>query len=151
MSIRIILLLVSLLSFGASADCYDLAGRDYKIDPDLLRAVSFRESSWRDNALNYISPDSYATGRMQIHSQNFNHLSQFGITPELLKSDVCMNIYTGAYYLAIAFKRWGYSWRAVGAYNAGFKDDPKQEAKRLKYAEEVRQIYGGIKRNNASS
>lgn len=151
MTLMAILLLVLVLPFWAVADCYDLAGRDYKIEPDLLRAISFRESSWRDNALNYVSPDSYAIGRMQIHSQNFNHLSQFGITPEHLKNDVCMNIYTGAYYLAIAFKRWGYSWRAVGAYNAGFKDDPTQEAKRMKYAEEVRQIYDGIKRSNAPS
>lgn len=151
MNIKVIILLASVLPFQASADCYDLAGRDYKIEPDLLRAVSFRESSWRDNSLNYVSPDSYAIGRMQIHSQNFNHLSQFGITPEHLKSDVCMNIYTGAYYLAIAFKRWGYSWRAVGAYNAGFKDDPEQEAKRLKYSEEVKQIYERIKQNKKSS
>lgn len=145
MSLRTVLLLASLLPFVVIADCYDLAGRDYKIEPDLLRAVSFRESSWRDNALNYVSPDSYAIGRMQIHSQNFNHLSQFGITPEHLKNDVCMNIYTGAYYLAIAFKRWGYSWRAVGAYNAGFTNDPEQEKKRMKYAGEVREIYEGIK------
>lgn len=151
MTVKAILLLVLVLPFWAIADCYDLAGRDYKIESDLLRLISFRESSWRDNALNYVSPDSYAIGRMQIHSQNFNHLSQFGITPEHLKNDVCMNIYTGAYYLAIAFKRWGYSWRAVGAYNAGFKDDPTQEAKRMKYAEEVRRIYDGIKRSNAPS
>ena len=151
MNIRTIFPLASALPFSVSADCYDLAGRDYKIEPDLLRAVSFRESSWRDNALNYVSPDSYAIGRMQIHSQNFNHLSQFGITPEHLKNDVCMNIYTGAYYLAIAFKRWGYSWRAVGAYNAGFRDDPKQEAKRLKYAAEVREIYEGLKQRSALS
>ena len=96
MNIRVVLLLASMLPFCVSADCYDLAGRDYKIEPDLLRAVSFRESSWRDNALNYFSPDSYAIGRMQIHSQNFNHLSQFGITPDKLKKDICKNIYTGA-------------------------------------------------------
>ncbi len=148
MNIRPVLLLISVLPFGAMADCYDMAGRDYKIEPDLLRAVSFRESSWRDNALNYVSPDSYAIGRMQIHTQNFNHLLQFGITPEHLKNDVCMNIYTGAYYLALAFKRWGYSWRAVGAYNAGFKDDRRQELRRQKYAGEVRQIYERLKLNS---
>lgn len=150
MSIRAFLLLALLVPIPSFADCYDMAGRDYNIEPDLLRAVSFRESSWRDNALNYVSPDSYAIGRMQIHSQNFNHLSQFGISPEHLKRDVCLNIYTGAYYLAIAFKRWGYSWRAVGAYNAGFKDSPAQERKRKIYAGEVKMIYDGIKQNNAS-
>lgn len=27
-----------------AGDCFDLAGRDYKIDPDLLRAISWKES-----------------------------------------------------------------------------------------------------------
>lgn len=151
MNIRTCLLLALIVPFSSFSDCYDIAGRDYNIDPMLLRAVSFRESSWRDNALNYISPDSYAVGRMQIHSQNFNHLSQFGITPENLKRDACLNIYTGAYYLAIAFNRWGYSWRSVGAYNAGFKESPEQEKKRMKYASEVKSIYEKLKEKTPSS
>lgn len=52
-----------------------------------------------------------------------------------------MNIYTGAYYLAVAFQRWGYNWRAVGAYNAGFSDKTEQEKKRQKYAKEIKGIY----------
>jgi len=56
-----------------------------------------------------------------------------------------MNIYTGAYYLAIAFKRWGVGWESVGAYNAGFSQKPEQKAKRLKYGKEVHQIYINIK------
>lgn len=104
------------ITFSVNAqDCFEMAGRDYRIEPDLLRAISFRESSWRDNALNVVSHSEYAVGKMQIHSQNFSHLAQFGITPQQLYTDSCLNIYTGAYYLAIAFKRWGYSWRAVGA------------------------------------
>lgn len=104
------------ITFSVNAqDCFEMAGRDYRIEPDLLRAISFRESSWRDNTLNVVSQSEYAVGKMQIHSQNFSHLAQFGITPQQLYTDSCLNIYTGAYYLAIAFKRWGYSWRAVGA------------------------------------
>lgn len=83
---------------------------------------------------------------MQIHSQNFSHLAQFGITPHQLYTDSCLNIYTGAYYLAIAFKRWGYSWRAVGAYNAGFRETDAQEKKRQKYAQEIQAIYMDIKK-----
>lgn len=147
-------LLVGLLTLTSPAiaqDCFDLAGRDYHIDPNLIRAVSFRESSFRANALNVVSPQQYAVGTMQIHSQNFPHLAQFGITPGKLYNDPCMNIYTGAYYLAIAFKRWGYSWRAVGAYNAGFRDSEEQEAKRRKYAAEVQDIYTQIKAGKISS
>lgn len=142
------LLLATLLLISStsvfSQDCFDRAGRDYGINADLLRAISFRESSWRSDALNVVSPESYAVGTMQIHSQNFAHLSQFGITPEVLTSDVCMNIYTGAYYLATAFKRWGTTWRAVGAYNAGFRDNENQEMKRQRYAGEVKAIYEKI-------
>ncbi len=38
----IILSLIPLSSMAA--DCFDMAGRDYKIDPDLLRAISWQES-----------------------------------------------------------------------------------------------------------
>lgn len=34
-----------------AADCFDLAGRDYKIDPDLLRAISWKESRNRVNTV----------------------------------------------------------------------------------------------------
>jgi len=144
--IRIVAGFCFILTFTASAaDCFDAAGRDYHIDPDLLRAVAFRESSMNARAMNIVSQDKYAVGQMQIHSQNFPHLSQFGITPQKLYSDSCMNVYTGAYYLAIAFKRWGVSWESVGAYNAGFSKKPEQKAKRLKYGKEVHQIYMNIK------
>ncbi|MEC6187033.1 lytic transglycosylase, partial [Klebsiella pneumoniae] len=36
-----------MLSFPVIAqDCFELAGRDYKIDPDLLRAISWKESRY---------------------------------------------------------------------------------------------------------
>lgn len=150
--IRILLLPLFLISFLSNAsDCYDRAGRDYQIDPDLLRAISFRESSFRQNAMNIQSNESYAIGYMQIHSQNLNHLSKFGITADQLYSDGCMNIYTGAYFLALAFKRLGKGWDAVGAYNAGFAKNEKQHQRRMKYAREVNQIYINIKSNKQSS
>lgn len=143
-------LLVGLLALTSpviAQDCFKMAGRDYHIEPYLLRTISFRESSWRPDAMNVVSNESYAVGMMQIHSQNFSHLAQYGITPSNIYRDPCMNIYTGAYYLAITFKRWGYSWRAVGAYNAGFRETEEQERKRQKYAQEIQAIYVGIKKN----
>jgi len=144
--LRIVTVFCFMFTFAANAsDCFDAAGRDYHIDPDLLRAVALRESSMNSHAMNIVSTDKYAVGKMQIHSQNFSHLSRFGITPQNLYSDECLNIYTGAYYLAIAFKRWGVNWESVGAYNAGFSQKPEQKAKRLKYGKEVHQIYINIK------
>ncbi|WP_159282817.1 transglycosylase SLT domain-containing protein [Rahnella variigena] len=144
--LRIVTWLCFMFTFAANAsDCFDAAGRDYHIDSDLLRAVAFRESSMDSQAMNIVSQDKYAAGKMQIHSQNFSHLSRFGITPQKLYSDECMNIYTGAYYLAIAFKRWGVNWESVGAYNAGFSQKSEQKAKRFKYGKEVHTIYMNIK------
>lgn len=136
-------LLISLPAL--SRDCFDRAGRYYRLDPDLLRAIAFRESSWRGKAMNIVSSTEYAVGMMQIHSQNFSHLATFGITPQKLYHNSCLNIYTGAYYLSIAFKRWGYSWQAVGAYNAGFKINEQQNLKRKQYALSVQSIYKKLK------
>ncbi len=90
-----------------ATDCFDLAGRDYKIDPDLLRAISWKESRYRVNAIGINPVTGYGSGLMQVDSQHFNELARYGIKPEHLTTDPCMNIYTGAYYLAIAFKKWG--------------------------------------------
>ncbi|WP_311170126.1 transglycosylase SLT domain-containing protein [Escherichia coli] len=87
----------------------------------------------------------YGSGLMQVDSQHFNELARYGIKPEHLTTDPCMNIYTGAYYLAIAFKKWGVTWEAVGAYNAGFRKSERQNQRRLAYASEVYRIYTGIK------
>ncbi|EUD04071.1 transglycosylase SLT domain protein [Providencia alcalifaciens RIMD 1656011] len=47
---------------------------------------------------------------MQIHSQNFNELARFGMTEQQLRDDPCLNIYTGAYYLAKFIKIQGDVW-----------------------------------------
>ncbi|WP_103686335.1 transglycosylase SLT domain-containing protein, partial [Escherichia coli] len=87
----------------------------------------------------------YGSGLMQIDSQHFKELSRYGIEPEHLVTDPCMNIYTGAYYLAIPFKKWGVTWRAVGAYNAGFRNTEEQDRRRKTYAEKIQNIYRNIK------
>ena len=141
-------LLVGLLMLSSpviAQDCFELAGRDYKIDPDLLRAISWKESRYRVNAIGINPVTGYGSGLMQVDSQHFNELARYGIKPEHLTTDPCMNIYTGAYYLAIAFKKWGVSWEAVGAYNAGFKKSERQHRRRLAYASDVYRIYTGIK------
>ncbi|WP_274055810.1 transglycosylase SLT domain-containing protein, partial [Escherichia coli] len=95
-------LLVGLLMLSSpviAQDCFELAGRDYKIDPDLLRAISWKESRYRVNAIGINPVTGYGSGLMQVDSQHFNELARYGIKPEHLTTDPCMNIYTGAYYL----------------------------------------------------
>lgn len=139
------LLLISTPSLAE--DCFDMAGRDYKIDPDLLRAISWQESKWVKDAIGKNPGTGYGAGLMQIDSQHHTQLSQYGIKPEHLLTDACLNIYTGAYYLALAFKKWGVSWEAVGAYNAGFLRTDRQTTRRLAYARKIEAIYQAIKAN----
>lgn len=146
MALAITLFLISHSSIAA--DCFDMAGRDYRIDPDLLRAISWQESNWVVGAIGKNPGTGYGAGLMQIDSQHHAQLSQFGIKPEYLLTDACLNIYTGAYYLALAFKKWGVSWEAVGAYNAGFRRSDKQAMRRLHYARKIEAIYRAIKANN---
>lgn len=143
MALAITLLLFS--DITSASDCFDMAGRDYKIDPDLLRAISWQESHFKIDAIGRNPVSGYGSGLMQIDSQHFNELSRYGINPDHLLTDACMNIYTGAYYLAQAFNKWGVSWDAVGAYNAGFKKTPRQAARRYEYAKKIHRYYTAIK------
>lgn len=49
--------------------------------------------------------------------------------------------------LALAFQKWGISWEAVGAYNAGFRRTDRQAMRRLAYARKIEVIYRAIKTN----
>ncbi|WP_290608490.1 transglycosylase SLT domain-containing protein, partial [Arsenophonus sp. ENCA] len=75
------------------------------------------------------------------------YLKSLGITPYQLRNDACMNIYTGAYFLALAFNKWGVTWQAIGAYNAGFKNNEIQNKRRLIYARKINEVYRKIKNN----
>lgn len=144
---RIAVSLLSLLFSGIlnAADCFDLAGKDYRIDPDLLRAIAWNESRFNPGAIGKNTDKTIDVGVMQINSQHFTELDTVGITQEHLLNDACMNIYTGAYYLAIAFKKWGVNWQAVGAYNAGFKKTETQALRRYEYAIKIEATYRAIK------
>lgn len=97
---KVMLFSVLVLSFGTQAnDCFDIAASDYKIDSDLLRAISWNELRFKTDAIGKNPVTGYGARLMQIDSQNFPHLAQFGITPQQLKSYACMNIYMGAYGL----------------------------------------------------
>lgn len=128
-----------------AADCFDLAGRDYRIDPDLLRAIAWNESRYNPATIGKSTDGSIDVGVMQINSQHFKKLESIGITQEDLLNNACMNIYTGAYILAQTFTAWGVSWQAVGAYNAGFKKNDKQAIRRFNYAKKIETTYITLK------
>lgn len=115
---------------ASAAACFDQAAQRYNVPVTLLRAISTVESGGRVNAYNKNKNGSYDIGHMQINSAWLPTLAKYQITEEVLK-DPCINTNIGAWILAQNISRFGFSLRAIGAYNAA------SENKRMIYAKKV--------------
>jgi soluble lytic murein transglycosylase-like protein len=119
-----------LLSSTVHAACFDHAAARYGLPVDLLWAISRVESSGNSAAIHRNTDGSHDIGHLQINSLWLPELRRHGIDERTLR-DPCTNTQVGAWILAQNFRHLGYSWRAVGAYNAA------TDAKRLTYARKV--------------
>lgn len=110
--------------------CFHNSAIKYNVPVDLLIAIAQTESSMRTNAIN----DNGSTqdlGVMQINTSWIPKLSrEFGLKKHHLY-EPCTNIDIGAWVLAHNFVQFGYTWNAVGAYNA------KTPSKRVVYVRKV--------------
>lgn len=133
----------------AAKDCFTQAGERHGIDPLLLVAIAKIESSLNPNAINYNRNGTYDIGLMQINSTHLPRLIKTGVTHKRLIDEPCTSIDTGASILAGFIERHGYTWNAVGAYNAGSSD--KREPARKSYATKVWREYQSLTRNRNAS
>ena len=115
-----LILIAIVLYFSANAFCFcfDEAAHRYNISAELLYAIAKVESNFNPTAINWNKNGSYDYGVMQINSRWYKVLgadawSQLG--------DPCYNIMVGAWILADCMNRYGYTWEAVGCYNANSK------------------------------
>lgn len=118
--------------------CWDEASARYHVNPQLLYAIAKCESGLRPSVVNRshsLRGGTYDIGLMQINSSNLRRLKAYGITETQLY-DACTNIQVGAWILAGAFQKYGFSWEAVGAYNAACTRSTRQvcAATRSRYA-----------------
>jgi len=122
------------------------AGERYSIDPMLLVAVATVESNFDQSARNVNVDGSVDVGIMQINRKYWEgRLKELNIRWEEVERSPELNINVGAWVLSQKFQHWGVSWKAIGAYNAGFTD--KNKAARTRYA---RKVYRVLKDLNAS-
>lgn len=131
----------------AQAECWLTAGRTYNIDPYLLYAIAQQESGLNPYAIGHNAQGSYDIGLMQINSRHLPRLRQLGIDEQQLLNDSCLSIMVGASILADFMQRYGYSWKAVGAYNAG--GAAGAEKQRVCYARQVWQRYQKLRASAA--
>lgn len=118
---------------AAFADCFDAAGRYQHVNPLILRAIAWRESHNRPNALNHNANGSTDYGVMQINSVHLPALAQYGISTHTLMQP-CKNVYIAAWHLRREMDKYGNTWAAVGAYHS------ETPALRDEYAQQIAQI-----------
>jgi soluble lytic murein transglycosylase-like protein len=102
---------------AARADCIDDAAAFQHVSSQLVRAIAQHESGMRSNAVHVNADGSEDIGVMQVNSAELPGLARYGIRREHL-FDACVNVYVGTWILARKIKRFGPTWKAVGAYNA---------------------------------
>lgn len=116
--------------------CFESAAERYGIAAALLRAIAVAESGLRPNALGRNPDGSWDVGLMQINSWWLPTLARYGIREADLW-EPCLNVQVGAWILAWNIARYGYTWEAVGAYNAGTADTAAARRRRENYAYRV--------------
>ena len=109
------LFLLILLPSVAFAFCFEEAAQLYGLNATLLRSIAKVESNFNACAINVNKDGSYDLGVMQINS---TWTQRLGLDGDKLLNNACYNVMTGAKILRKCIDRHGYTWEAVGCYNA---------------------------------
>ncbi len=98
--------------------CLVNTAQQYQVSPLLIDAIIKAESNHNPQAININTSGSEDVGLMQINSQWLPQIKPLGYDRNNL-FDPCTNIQVGTWILAQEIRRFGYTWTAVAAYNAG--------------------------------
>jgi activator of 2-hydroxyglutaryl-CoA dehydratase len=105
--------------FDAGAFCFEEAGETHGVSYELLQSIARVESNLNAKAVNVNKNGTRDLGLMQINSAWIETLN---LNKDELISNPCYNVMTGAGILRQCIDRYGYTWEAVGCYNAKSKD-----------------------------
>lgn len=114
--------------------CFRQAGHLYKVHPNILWAIAKVESNFNPFALNKNTNGTYDVGIMQINSSWLPTLRKHGLKSDSDLWNPCYNIHVGAWVLSNCIQKFGYTWEAIGCYNA------VSSTKRVSYARKVYKI-----------
>ncbi len=117
--------LLIFLPVRSEAFCFEEAGKVHNVSSELLMSIARVESGLNSKAVNTNKNGSTDLGLMQINSAWVDAMS---LNREGLISNPCYNVMTGANILRQCIDRNGYTWEAVGCYNA------KSKGKRVGYS-----------------
>ncbi len=128
--------------------CIDQAAAEYGIKRQVIQAIAFVESRYKNDAININTDGSRDVCMMQINSKNFAHLREkFGVTERDLRNNACICIKMGTYLLR-RMGDWagtGLTGKTINAYNAGVREH-NINTKGQEYFEKVKIAYHEILR-----
>lgn len=128
--------------------CWDAAGAYHGIDPWLLYAIGYVESTHDPMAVNTSNSNGTRDmGMMQINSIWLPELRRHGVSTDTL-FNACASTYIGAWILAKNIRRYGYTWEAIAAYNVGSLNTPRRQEIGRNYARKVYAAYDKLSRQN---
>ncbi|MBM4271688.1 MAG: lytic transglycosylase domain-containing protein [Deltaproteobacteria bacterium] len=107
------------LPVNGGAFCFEEAGTVHGISQGLLRSIARIESGMNAGAINSNANGTRDYGVMQINSA---WIAVLELNADKLLSDPCYNVMTGARILKMCIERYGYSWEAVGCFNANSRN-----------------------------
>lgn len=128
--------------------CWDAAAKYHGLDPWLLYAVAYVESTHNPSIVSKPNRNgTYDIGLMQINSVHLPVLRKYGISESTLKN-ACASTYVGAWIMAKNIRKYGYTWKAIAAYNVGSVEDPRRYKIGYNYARKVYTAYGKLSSRN---
>ncbi len=130
---------------SAYNECWQKAAKRHGVLKPVLMAIADVESGHAVDAVRYNKNGSVDYGLMQINSRWLPYLKRWGVSREALKRP-CVNIYVGAWILKQEVKRYGFNWRAIGAYHAGAYTAKNREEKIERYRTYARKVWRRIRR-----
>jgi soluble lytic murein transglycosylase-like protein len=112
---KLLIICLILMPSLLDAFCFEDAGKQYGIHYRLLESIAGVESNMNPRAFNINRNGSFDIGLMQINSFWIKMLE---LDKDELVSNPCYNVMVGANILKQCIDRYGFSWEAVGCYNA---------------------------------
>lgn len=124
-------LYIFLASSTAHAFCFEKAGTEYGLAPEILESISTTESENKPYVVHWNTNGTFDVGLMQINSS-----WEKSVGKELWSRlfDPCTNVRVGAWILAQCVQRYGYGWKAVGCYHSNTPSKRDGYAKKVAHA-----------------
>ena len=139
--LALITFILSTFAHSSQAHCWEKVGALYKVDPLLLKAIAWKESRGKADAIGpKLKDGNRALGMMQINTIHLPKLKKFGIDKAHLFKP-CVSQEVGAWVLSSCIRQFGNTWKAVGCYYAG--PASKNTAAQISYVKDVQRFYRG--------